>query len=80
MDSHVLALIHRYDIDEDGALNLHEFLNFYYQAASNVEGGNLNACYENLKNMGVRNDLMTLEEVVVPTLFSEKEMMPRYAI
>ena len=78
-DENVSKLIREYDNDGDGALNLSEFLQFYYDAAE-FPGNKREACYENLQNMNVRPDLLKLSEVVDHALFDSKTLMPRFAL
>ena len=60
-------------------LSLQDFLQFYYEAASDA-GDKRIACFKNLKNLNVRPDLLKLSEVQEQALFSAKQMMPRYAL
>ena len=78
-DENVIKLIREYDNDGDGALNLAEFLQFYYDAAE-FPGAKREACFENLANMNVRPDLLKLSEVVDHALFESKNLMPRFAL
>jgi len=75
----VAELISQYDSDNDGALSLQDFLQFYYDAAE-YPGEKRQACYKNLKNLNVRPDLVKLSEVVDNALFSKKQDMPRFAL
>lgn len=67
------------DYDGDGALSLREFLQFYNESAE-FPGHRRESCYENLRNMNVRPDLVKYSEVVEQSLFTNKQLMPRFAL
>ena len=50
-------------------IDLQDFLNFYFDAASKP-GDSRQACFKNLKNLNVRPDLVKLSEVVDHALFT----------
>ena len=78
-DPKVTELIQQYDMNNDSCLNLQEFLQFYYDAASEP-GDKRQACFKNLKNLNIRPDLLKLSEVLDSALFSAKQLMPRFAL
>ena len=79
-DRMVQEMIQQYDSDNDGMLTLRDFLQFYYDAASDNVGDRRQACFRNLKNLNVRPDLVKLSDVKDFALFRSKHMMPRFAL
>ena len=61
-------------------LTCRDFLQFYYDAASDTVGDKRQACFRNLKNLNVRPDLVKMSDVKDFALFRSKHMMPRFAL
>lgn len=80
-DKRVAQLIASYAKSEESKANntltFPEFLDFYYDAASDPQ--RMDAVYQNLKNHNVRNDLKKLADIGNDTSFP-KEEMPRYTL
>lgn len=75
-DNRVEHIMKKYDTDNDGNINLEQFLQFYYDAAA---GTSLSAVYSNLKNHNVRTDLKKMSEVVEEVQYEQRDM-PRYTL
>ena len=78
-ESKVSDIIQAYDSNQDGCLDLQDFLQFYYDAASQP-GDRRQACFKNMKNLNVRPDLVKLSDVVDYALFTSKQFMPRFSL
>lgn len=75
-DDRVEKIIKKYDTDNDEAIDLTGFLNFYYDAASGTNDSNVR---KNIKSHNLRADLKKMSDIYEDVTFSETEM-PRYTL
>ena len=75
-DDRVQKIIDTYDTDKDDALDLEDFLQFYYKAASGPNDSNVR---KNIKAHNLRADLRKMADIYEDVTFSETEM-PRHTL
>ena len=77
-DSRVTSLFEAHDKNNLGYITREEFINFYYLCI--IHNDKTDVVWKNLNNLGIRNDLKTINEDYHEYISKDKTKLPRYAL